>query len=393
MRLGRRWVSMGNYVLALLDCFEQPKRVAEALAELRPRVAGARDWIELTRTLAHLTESGVLVPEEAAAAAPEARGLDRLDLHARMLDDLDRVRAYTDALRQVVTPDSVVLDLGTGTGVLAIAAARAGARRVYAVEAGGIAAVAEEMFRLNGVADRVTLVHGWSTRISLPERADVLVGEIIGNDPFCEGVLEAYADARARLLRPGAAILPQRVRLYAVPVTLPAEHRAPAVSPEHVSRWRESLGIDFSPLGAAATRALGGRWTYAVRPVEARAWPRLGRGCRLAEVDLATAQASAVCVERELRVESPGRLDAVLLYFELELAPGVTLTTDPAAAADACSWTNPVWEVPGTPDVKAGDLLGLCYRYEGGESALSLEPPESGQFGAAGIRAAAGPRG
>src|SRR3954454_2492869 len=46
---------------------------------------------------------------------------------------LDRVRndAYADALRAVVTPSSVVLDLGAGTGVHGLMAARMGARRVY----------------------------------------------------------------------------------------------------------------------------------------------------------------------------------------------------------------------------------------------------------------------
>ncbi len=42
------------------------------------------------------------------------------------------------------------LDIGTGSGVLAIAATRAGARRVYAVEASDIAEVAERVFAANG---------------------------------------------------------------------------------------------------------------------------------------------------------------------------------------------------------------------------------------------------
>ena len=42
-----------------------------------------------------------------------------------------------------------MLDVGTGSGILAIAAARAGARRVYAVEAGDIADVGEWVFTAN----------------------------------------------------------------------------------------------------------------------------------------------------------------------------------------------------------------------------------------------------
>jgi hypothetical protein len=53
-------------------------------------------------------------------------------------------------------PDDVVLDIGTGSGVLAVAAARAGARRVYAVEASDTAEVAARVFEVNGVQDKVT---------------------------------------------------------------------------------------------------------------------------------------------------------------------------------------------------------------------------------------------
>jgi len=46
----------------------------------------------------------------------------------------------------------VVLDVGTGSGVLAIFAAKAGARRVYAVEATDMAKHAREVVKGNGVS-------------------------------------------------------------------------------------------------------------------------------------------------------------------------------------------------------------------------------------------------
>ena len=96
---------------------------------------------------------------------------------------------------------------------------------------------------------RVTLVEGWSTKVELPERADVMISEIMGDEPFGEHVLEATADAVKRLLEPRARMIPRRVRLFAVPVAIPAralgEHLFTRTA---LRRWRSWYGFDFAPL-------------------------------------------------------------------------------------------------------------------------------------------------
>ena len=69
----------------------------------------------------------------------------------------DRVRngAYAAAIRRYVSPDSVVLDVGAGLGVLGLLAAAAGARKVYLVEPESVVKGALEIAKHNG------LVTGW----------------------------------------------------------------------------------------------------------------------------------------------------------------------------------------------------------------------------------------
>jgi type II protein arginine methyltransferase len=122
------------------------------------------------------------------------------------------------ALRHFVTPDTLVLEIGTGTGIVAMMAARAGARHVYTCEMEPlIAAAAQENIARNGFADRVTVIAKPSTDLvvgaDLPRCADLLVSEIVDNGLLGEQVLPVIEDAKARLLRPDAHILPTQIAL------------------------------------------------------------------------------------------------------------------------------------------------------------------------------------
>lgn len=70
-----------------------------------------------------------------------------------MLEDHKRTGAYHQAIlnNRACFEGKVVLDVGTGSGILAIFAAQAGARRVYAVEATNMAKLARQLVEHNNV--------------------------------------------------------------------------------------------------------------------------------------------------------------------------------------------------------------------------------------------------
>jgi len=80
--------------------------------------------------------------------------------HRSMALDARRNQLYREALQQAIRPDSVVLDLGAGTGIHGLMAAKLGAKRVYLVESEDIVAVAEEIARANGLQDTVRCLQG-----------------------------------------------------------------------------------------------------------------------------------------------------------------------------------------------------------------------------------------
>jgi len=205
-------------------------RLAEAEAcyrraiELTPQFASALGNLAITlQALGRLPEAEAAYRRVLQSGALDVRAfnshsalLTRMvpQWHVPMMNDAERNEAYRAALRGAVRPETLVLEIGTGSGLLAMMAARAGAREVLTCEAEPlIAATAREIVAANGLARVVRVVAKRSTALAvggdLPRRADVLVSEIFSSELLGEGVLASLEDAKRRLLVPGARIVPR----------------------------------------------------------------------------------------------------------------------------------------------------------------------------------------
>ncbi len=105
-----------------------------------------------------------------------------IDLVTHCLLDLQRSEAFDRAIRRIVAPHHVVLDAGTGSGLLALFAARAGARRVVALEYDPyIAAVARANIRRNGFAHVIEVIEAdaCSHQFAAGTHFDVVLAEML----------------------------------------------------------------------------------------------------------------------------------------------------------------------------------------------------------------------
>jgi hypothetical protein len=126
-------------------------------------------------------------------------------------------------------------------------AARAGARKVYAVDRASILDDARETARRNGLDGRIEFIRSAFDALELPERADLVVHEIIGGHFWDEGLLPAITRARRRHLARGGRLLPFRVEVFVAPTRhLSALERSLAF-------WkRKHLGLDLGVFGRRA---------------------------------------------------------------------------------------------------------------------------------------------
>ena len=110
----------------------------------------------------------------------------RIDYHRTLIADTGRNTALMAALGRVIVPgQSIVADIGAGTGLIGFMAARLGAKSVTLYESEAVIQVAREIARANKLRN-VHFVPMHSTAVETPEKADVIVSETLGNYAFEE---------------------------------------------------------------------------------------------------------------------------------------------------------------------------------------------------------------
>ena len=280
----------------------------------------------------------------------------RIEYHRTLIADRVRVEAFHKALAAVIVKGkSVVVDIGTGTGLLAFLAAKLGAKKVYAYELNEIGAVAERLKTLNKLRN-VELIPGRSTEIIDPPRGDIVVTETLGNFALEEFLVETMNDARARHLKPGGVLIPSLVEQFVAPVTGPRLHL-------ELTAWdRIGYGLDFAP---ARVMSLNNVYIRTLRPSElldggksAVCWDRVdcGQPNRMARKGAA-----------QWTVKTAETVYGLAIWWQASLAPGITLATSPLA--EPTHWEQLYFPALEPLQLNAGDTLAIEIRTKSSEEA------------------------
>lgn len=259
---------------------------------------------------------------------------------AAMLLDRVRVDAYARAIAAVVRPGDVVLDVGSGSGVLAMLAARAGARRVYAVERTGAIALVREHVAANRLTGVVEPIRADLAELdALPEPPRVVVSEMLGHFAPAEQSHKVYRLAR-RLASAGAVLIPRDYRLVFA-----------AARPRGLAADLAAL----DDLHGLRLTAITDRLRHRV------AWTRLAPdellGPETAGATIASDAELPASFTGTAEVAVDGPVTAIAVSFVATLADGVELSS--AVGSAATHWVQTVFPIEPALAARAGDLLAI----------------------------------
>lgn len=274
-----------------------------------------------------------------------------LSEHEEMLSDGVRVNAYHQGIHNNVNSGDVVLDLGTGTGLLAFMASRAGAAKVYAVEHSGFIDVAREIAQQNNITN-IEFVQANSREFTPSELVDVVLHEQMGDELFNENMLENLLDLRDRVLKPGGRILPAHFRLFVEPISF---HESMRVRRFWNIELPDDIDLSATQRSVVAARFDTGRTNQLwVRPGSVES--TLGPPEPILDFDLNTLESiESLAVDHvvERRATDDVIVDGWCVWFEARFDEETVLTTSPLAPVT--SWGNRMFRLD--EEIASGESL------------------------------------
>jgi Flp pilus assembly protein TadD len=283
--------------------------------------------------------------------------------HFPMMNDAPRNAAYDEAIRRLV-PGRSVLDIGTGSGLLAMMAARAGARWVASCElVPWIAGKAAEVVAANGLADRIKLIAKRSADLrigsDLQEPAEVVVSEILGSAVLNEHVIPTIEDAHARLLKPGATVIPAAAHARV--------HLAGGAALESHLFVDRAAGFTLAPFNDFAQPRMGLDTHHLPHEV-------LSGDVEVFRFDFTRPLPHADKHVIEVAATRRGRCFGVVQWLRLDLVEGVSYENRPSSGTTSDGWGHMLYRFSEPIELEEGDRVRLLAQHNGHSLLISNLP-------------------
>jgi type II protein arginine methyltransferase len=283
--------------------------------------------------------------------------------HFEMLNDEERNSAFERALAKAITSSTTVLDIGSGSGLLAMMAARAGAKQTISCEmVAPIAELAQYTVDRNGYGNKIVILDKKSTDmwigVDMIEKADLLVTETVDCGLLGEGIIPTILHARESLLKEGARIIPKSATVYA---TIVESNQL-----RNLNYADRAAGFDVSPINQYAT--------VGYFPVRAAAFDyiMLAEPFEVFRFDFTQGAIAPQSKPISVPIEREGSCHAILFWFDMQLDDEISISN---SLGSKTHWEQALQCLDEEVWVRAGATLTLCAEHDC--SALSFRLIES----------------
>lgn len=172
--------------------------------EMTRREIEGDDWIEIWRKHFRPIHLGaiVVVPEWIAYEKQDGEEIVRLDSNMAFgTGEHETTSMCVELLQEYITPDSVCIDVGCGSGILGISAVKLGAKFAYLTDIDYVAVEsAKHNAQLNGVSEKVTVAHS-NLLDDSTVTGDIMLANITAD------ILENLAPSIPKNLKKGGALI------------------------------------------------------------------------------------------------------------------------------------------------------------------------------------------
>ncbi len=277
--------------------------------------------------------------------------------HLSMLADHVRNDRFEKAIQHRVHTDSIVLDIGAGSGILSMMAARHGAKQVYACETSAhIAKVAQEIIAKNGFDKKIKLFQKKSTQIKpeeIVEKPNLVVAEIFDAGLLGEMAIPTFRHAQKELVDKNCRIIPSKADVIG---KLLSAERSASVNP-----MKEISGFDLSPFDQfrVAKEYVSENLNKISHEFLSDEFPMLKYDFE--NLGEPVGEHESRQEEIEVDITSDGVLNGVAFWFNLHLTEDISLSSSPERLDN--HWGQALFFFENSMQVIKGDKvkLSICH--------------------------------
>ncbi|NWT27907.1 ANM7 methyltransferase, partial [Cardinalis cardinalis] len=300
--------------------------------------------------------------------------------YADMLHDKDRNVKYYQGIRAAVSrvkergEKAIVLDIGTGTGLLSMMAASAGADFCYAIEVfKPMANAAVKIVEKNGFSDKIKVINKHSTEVTVgPDgdmqcRANILVTELFDTELIGEGALPTYEHAHKYLVQEGCEAVPHRATVYVQLVESRRMWSWKKLFPVHVEA-EDGEKILVPPSEMENCPGLPSVCDIQLNQMPSSDFSTLSDVVKMFSVDFSKpVQSASTCYRVQLEPVKSGKAQIVLSWWDIDMDPSGMINCSmapywvkPTSALQwRDHWMQCVYFLPREEPVLQGEKLSL----------------------------------